>query len=294
MKYRISFSHPKRCASRWVLSIVVGLTCAVAQAFAESPVSGDTSEFWGKWQQGALIRGKVQPGTQVSFAGKAVHVTPDGRFVLGLGRDAAPHATVTIIDSAGKSREHIFDVAQREYHIQRIEGVASKHVTPPASVTERIRAEAEQVYLARQTVGDNPDFLQSFQWPLKGPITGVYGSQRFYNGEPRSPHYGVDIAAPTGTPVKAPAAGIVTLAHDDMYYSGGTLIVDHGYGLSSTFIHLHKIHVKPGQRVEQGDLIAEVGASGRATGPHLDWRMNWFDARVDPQLLMAEQGQPTP
>ena len=136
---------------------------------------------------------------------------------------------------------------------------------------------------------DRADYLEEFVWPLRGAITGVYGSQRVYNGVPKSPHYGIDIAGPTGAPVIAPAPGLVSFAAADLYYSGGTLIVDHGHGLSSTFIHLNKVLVKAGQRVEKGQIIAEVGASGRATGPHLDWRMNWMGVRVDPGLLMKNK-----
>ena len=134
-------------------------------------------------------------------------------------------------------------------------------------------------------------FLAGFIWPLQGPITGVYGSQRILNGEPRRPHFGVDVAAPTGTPVVAPADAIVTLVHPDMYFSGGTLIMDHGHGLSSTFIHLHKVLVEEGQVVKQGDVVAEVGATGRVTGPHLDWRMNLFTVRIDPELLVPPMPQ---
>lgn len=263
--------------------------CLALLAAALAPLKVFGLEIDGVWQQGALIRGHVEPGTTVVFGDHTVRVTATGDFILGLGRDAAPEATLTITSAEGAVQEHHFEVLQREYQIQRIEGIKKEHVTPPESLTQRIRAEAAQVWKARQIQSDYLDFMQSFEWPLTGPITGVYGSQRFYNGVPRSPHYGVDIAAPKGTPVKAPAAGVVTLAHDDMFYSGGTLILDHGYGLSSTFIHLHKILVKPGQRVKQGEVIAEVGASGRATGPHLDWRLNWFHERLDPQLLMSAQ-----
>lgn len=262
---------------------VCATVCALASAYTLA------LEVDGIWQQGALISGRVEPGSTVEFDNRSVSVTAAGKFILGLGRDAAPQATLTITTPDGEVEQHQFDVLQREYQIQRIEGVQAKHVTPPESVTKRIQAEAALVWKARQIHSDYLDFMQPFAWPLKGPITGVYGSQRFYNGVPRSPHYGLDIAAPTGTPVTAPAAGVVTLAYDDMFYSGGTLILDHGYGLSSTFIHLHKILVEPGQRVEQGEVVAEVGASGRATGPHLDWRLNWFHERLDPQLLMSEQ-----
>jgi murein DD-endopeptidase MepM/ murein hydrolase activator NlpD len=135
------------------------------------------------------------------------------------------------------------------------------------------------------------DFAGAFHWPLEGPITGVYGSQRVYNDVPGRPHYGVDVAAATGTPITTPAPGLVTLAHPDMFYSGGTVIIDHGYGISSTMMHLSKVLVDVGQEVVPGDIIAEVGASGRATGPHLDWRMNWFKVRIDPQLLVQPMGQ---
>ena len=143
---------------------------------------------------------------------------------------------------------------------------------------------------ARTRDSDRRDFLDDFVWPASGPITGIYGSQRFYNGEPRNPHYGVDIAAPTGSPVVAPADGVVTLVHPDMFFSGGTLLIDHGFGVSSTFIHLHRVLVKEGQEVKQGEKIAEIGASGRATGPHLDWRLNWYDERLDPQWFMSAPG----
>lgn len=145
---------------------------------------------------------------------------------------------------------------------------------------------------ARDRIELDTAFAQDFIWPAVGPISGVYGSRRILNGEPRRPHYGVDVAGPVGQPVYAPADGLVTLYVPDMYYSGGTMIIDHGYGISSTFLHLSKEHVEVGQRVKQGDLIAEIGATGRVTGPHLDWRMNWFEKRVDPQLLVPSQPEP--
>ena len=158
---------------------------------------------------------------------------------------------------------------------------------PPEAVLKRIRHEVAEIKTARDTDSALLAFLSDFQWPLTGRISGVYGSQRIYNGKPGNPHLGVDIAAPTGSPVIAPASGVVTLVHEDMFYSGGTLVIDHGLGLSSTFIHLHKVLVKEGQEIRQGDLIAEIGASGRATGPHLDWRMNWYQERLDPQWFMG-------
>ena len=157
---------------------------------------------------------------------------------------------------------------------------------PPAEQLQRIKSDAQLVKAARQPITDKTDFLQGFIKPLNGPKTGVYGSQRFYNGVPKSPHYGVDYAAPTGTIVVAPAAGVVRLAHPDLFYSGGTMIIDHGHGLSSSFLHLSEILVTVGTRIERGAPIAKVGATGRATGPHLDWRMNWRNVRVDPELVL--------
>lgn len=250
-------------------------------------VSAQALEIQGEWQQGATLFGRVTPGTQVEFLGRQVRVSDEGLFVIGLGRDAESEVVLTLVEPDGEPRQLSYPVKQRDYQIQRVEGVPQKTVTPDPEQVARSRREAAMAWEARQLDDARTDFNQAFEWPLTGPITGVYGSQRYFNGEPRSPHYGIDIAAPTGTPVKAPAAGLVTLVHEDMFFSGGTLIVDHGHGLSSTFIHLHKILVKEGERVEQGDLIAQVGATGRVTGAHLDWRMNWFDQRVDPELLVG-------
>ncbi len=250
-------------------------------------VSAQALEIQGEWQQGATLFGRVEPGTQIEFLDRQVRVSDEGLFVIGLGRDADAEAVLTLIGPGGERRERRYSVEQREYQIQRIEGVPQKTVTPDPEQVARSRREAIMAWEARQLNDARLDFTQNFAWPLIGPITGVYGSQRYFNGAPRAPHYGIDIAAPTGTPVQAPAAGLVTLVHENMFFSGGTLIVDHGHGLSSTFIHLHKILVEEGDRVEQGDVIAQVGATGRVTGAHLDWRMNWFDQRVDPQFLVG-------
>ncbi len=241
----------------------------------------------GEWQQGAIIRGSVPPGTELTVDDKPIQVSDQGLFVFGLDRDAAASLTLTVKTPGEEPETRQFEVKPRDYRIQRIEGVPQSTVTPNPEQVARSRKEAAMAWKARQKELARTDFMADFQWPLVGIITGVYGSQRYYNGEPRRPHYGVDIAAPQGTPVMAPAPGVVTLVHDDMFFSGGTLIVDHGQGLSSTFIHLHKILVEEGDEVTQGQAIAQVGATGRATGPHLDWRMNWFDRRVDPTTLVG-------
>ena len=195
-----------------------------------------------------------------------------------------------VFPGGGHARRDLL-VAQREYRIQRIDGLPPRKVTPTAEDMVRIREEYALVRKARSRVDERQDFLGGFVWPAEGRISGVYGSQRILNGVPKRPHFGVDIAAPVGTVVRAPADGVVTLTHDDMFFSGGTLIVDHGHGLSSTFIHLNRILVKEGDRVRQGDPIAEIGATGRVTGPHLDWRINLLDARLDPQLLVGPMTQ---
>lgn len=240
----------------------------------------------GEWQQGGVIIGIVPQGTQVEYRGKQLHISPAGEFVIGLGREAEEHANIVTIDSNGVRKEHEFSVKKRTYKIQKVNGVPQRTVEPDPAQVERAKREAQLAADARR--GDLPltFFAQKFEWPLIGPVTGVYGSQRFYNGVPNSPHYGVDIAKPVGTLVKAPAGGVVTLVHPDMFFSGGTLIIDHGHGLSSTFIHLSEVLVKKGDAITQGQAIAKVGKTGRATGPHLDWRMNWFEERVDPQLLV--------
>jgi murein DD-endopeptidase MepM/ murein hydrolase activator NlpD len=178
-------------------------------------------------------------------------------------------------------------VAPRTYDVQRIDGLPPAQVTPPPEALKRIAEDVQQTRAARGRDTARTDFARGFTWPCQGPISGVYGSQRILNGQPKQPHYGVDVAAPVGTKVRAPAGGIVSLAVPDMYYTGGTLMIDHGHGLTSTMMHLSKVLAKVGQEVKQGDVVAEVGATGRVTGPHLDWRISWFDSRVDPQRLVG-------
>lgn len=261
----------------WLILLLVSPT-----AFADL-----LKDLKGELTQGSMVIGTTtEPGVRVELDGVSVPVSTDGTFVFGFGRDAGSEATLTLTGPEGVQEQHTLKVTPREYNLQYIEGIPQKMMSPDAAALKRIRKENAMVAKARRVQSQRQDFLQKFIWPSKGPISGVYGSQRFYNGEPRRPHFGVDIAAPMGAPVIAPANGKVTLTHDDMFFSGGTLIVDHGYGISSTFIHLSEILVKEGQEVAQGDLIARVGASGRATGPHLDWRMNWNKTRLDPQLLL--------
>jgi murein DD-endopeptidase MepM/ murein hydrolase activator NlpD len=263
-----------------VLTGVAGLLIAVA-------VEGNTLNLDGKPMQGALVIGRTDPGTAVKIDGNAVRVSNDGVFLLGFGRDAPTKAALDVIFADGSRVHRDLIVAQRSYDVQRVDGLPAAKVSPSEKDMVRIRKENAEVKQARARNDAREDFLKGFTWPLKGRISGVYGSQRILNGEPRRPHFGVDIAAPVGAIVRAPADGIVTLTNNDMFFSGGTLIVDHGHGLSSTFMHLSAILVENSQLVRQGDIIAEVGATGRVSGPHLDWRMNLLDARLDPQLLVG-------
>ena len=274
------------------LSVLLGIPCLLAilvlLSSPAAPAAEPSVQLDGPRVQGGLVRGRVAPGSTVEFEGERVRVSRDGWFLIGFGRDAPPKAVLSVVSPDGRRQRYGLAVKPREYRIQRIDGLPPGKVTPRSKEDlARIRREVAMVKRARLTDDARTDFLGGFRWPIKGPISGVYGSQRILNGEPRQPHYGVDIAVPTGTKALAPAAGVVTLAHPDMFFSGGTLIVDHGHGLSSAFLHLSRILVKKGQRVAQGQPIAEVGATGRVTGPHLDWRINLFGRRIDPELLVG-------
>ena len=243
-------------------------------------------ELNGESVQGGLIFGLTQPGNQIFLDDTEVMVSGDGKFLIGFGRDETGDRLLRVKGGPGFDELVTLTVAAREYKLEKVDGLPPRTVTPDPAAAKRIAEEAAMVSAARSRRDSRTDYTRGFAWPAQGRISGVYGSQRILNGEPRRPHFGLDIAAPAGSPVYAPAAGIVTLNHPDMHFSGGTLILDHGQGLSSTFLHLSKILVEAGTTVQQGDLIAEIGSTGRASGPHLDWRMNWLNRRVDPQLLM--------
>ncbi len=261
---------------------------------AEPAASTPCLELQGQLVQGGLIWGRVAPGSQVSLDGQSLEVLADGTTFAGFGRDAGSKAELRVEGADNCSQT--LHISKREYKIQRVEGVPSRTVTPPKEQLDRIARERALVAAAKGRRIDRPDILSEtlagFVWPVQGPISGVYGSQRVYNGKPGSPHYGIDVAVPTGTPVHAPAPGVVTLAEGDLFYSGGTVILDHGYKLSSSFLHMSKVTVEVGQVIAAGDLIGEVGATGRATGPHLDWRMSWGPHRIDPELLVPPMPKP--
>jgi murein DD-endopeptidase MepM/ murein hydrolase activator NlpD len=245
----------------------------------------------GNFVQGGLVIGHAAPGSRIRLNGRPIKQRADGRFLIGFGRNAKPKAALELLHQDGTAVMRMLIIAARKYKIQRITGLPPKMVTPPARVLARIRAEGKAIRAARLNDTARPWFDSGFMWPAKGPVSGVYGSQRILNGKPRRPHYGVDVAAPKGTPVLAAAAGIVRIAKTDMYYTGGTVLIDHGYGLNSVYSHLSKVTVSAGKAVRKGQVIGAVGATGRVTGAHLDWRVNLFLTRLDPALLVPPMGK---
>ncbi|WOT07011.1 M23 family metallopeptidase [Shewanella sp. DAU334] len=243
-------------------------------------------ELMGDFKQGALIRAQVEPGTKVFLNDTAITVNAKGQFAFGFAREAELEQVLKLVYPDGLTELKPLKIAKREYKIQQVNGISKKIMKPDPKAQTRAAKDSKQVRAARERFTASDAFSQTFIWPLTGRISGVYGSQRVYNGKPGTPHYGVDVAAKTGTVVVAPADGVISLSVPDMFYSGGTMIIDHGYGVSSSFLHLSKLYVKEGQVVKQGEKVAEVGATGRVTGPHLDWRINWYQMKLDPTTIV--------
>lgn len=240
----------------------------------------------GDFSQGGVVMGQGPAGAGLRLGSRPVPLGSSGDFIFGFNRDEAPSLPFQVTYPDGRELTLTLRIAPRRYDIQRIDGLPSAQVTPPPAVLERIRRENAEIALLRQRDTRRLDFLSGWIWPADGPVSGVYGSQRILNGEARQPHFGLDIAAPTGTPVRASTDGEVVMAEADLYFTGGTIILDHGHGITAAYSHLSRLSVKVGQRVRQGEVIGAIGATGRATGPHLDWRVNWFDVRLDPQRLL--------
>ena len=244
------------------------------------------AEFKGKFIQGHFILGKTDPGENVWVDDQKVRVTKDGFFVFGLGRDRKYDVTITL-QKKDKKEKIIKKVIKRKYKIQKIDGLPEKKVTPPKELYERIKKENKIIARARSVNSNLEFFKKKFINPLdKAIVTGVYGSQRVLNGKPRWPHYGVDFAAKEGTEIKAMLDGTATMVESDLFYTGGTLIFDHGHGISTLYMHMKNIYVEKGQKVKQGDIIGTVGSTGRSTGAHLDIRLNWFGIRLDPATVL--------
>tara|TARA_E500000178_G_scaffold33849_1_gene30643 strand:+ start:1083 stop:1877 length:795 start_codon:yes stop_codon:yes gene_type:complete len=244
------------------------------------------TEFKGKFEQGSFILGKTEPNSTVKVDNKKIRVSKDGFFAFGLGRDRKNDVVIKVSKDE-KSEVFTKKIYKRKYKIQRIDGLPSKQVTPPPEVFSRIKKDNILIGEARSLNSEYDYFKNKFIYPIdKYIITGIYGSQRILNGKPRRPHYGIDFHAPEGTPVKAMMDGEVTLAEKDMYFTGGTIIFDHGHGVSTLYMHMKDIKVKIGQKVKQGQIVGTLGQSGRATGPHLDVRLNWFDVKLDPKSIL--------
>lgn len=244
------------------------------------------TEVRGELTQGGLVRGRAGADSRVTLDGTAIRVGGDGRFLLGFGRDAAARATLVVRDASGNRNVRELAIEQRSYDVQRIDGLPQNQVEPNEKDLKRIKADQARINAARARFTDQPFAFDDFAWPATGPISGVYGSQRILNGQPRRPHFGVDVAAPAGTPLKAPAGGVVSLADADLFFTGGTIMIDHGHGLSSIFAHMQKVAIKEGDKLAQGDVVGELGGTGRATGPHLHWGIYLFAVPLDPQLLV--------
>jgi len=260
---------------------------------ASATVACDQPELPAQIQQGALAQGCVPAGSRLWLDDREISVDADGRVVFGIGRDQSSPLTLRWRDAKGADQSLPIPVKSRDWKIERVDGLPQQTVTPNPKIAERIGREQRAVAATRNEDRGDDAWRAGFLRPAEGRISGVYGSQRIPNGTPKSPHYGMDIAVPTGTPIRAPAAGVVSFADPDLYLTGGTVLIDHGHGLNSSFLHMSRLDVKVGERVEQGQVIGAVGATGRATGPHLHWGFNWFDVRLDPALLPAPSGGQT-
>ncbi|HUE65530.1 MAG TPA: M23 family metallopeptidase [Rhizomicrobium sp.] len=263
------------------------LFAGAALSLAALPAGADDKpvrfSVTGALAQGSLALGTAPPGSLVALDGRPLRITADGRFVFGFGPDQTKASLITVRYPDGDGDSSSFTPTPRQYEVQRVTGLPQKTVTPPPEVAARIAHEAETIYLARLTDSPGTDFLSGFDWPAPGIESGLFGSRRIDNGVPMAPHYGVDMAAPTGTPVHAPADGLVSIC-DDYYLDGGFTLIDHGQGVSTSYLHQSKRLVKAGEVVKRGQAIGLIGATGRATGPHLHWAMNWFELRLDPSL----------
>ena len=239
----------------------------------------------GDFIQGGLVKGKTDNNISLKFKKRLLRKTPKGLFVIGFGRDHPQTANLSLKINQKWITKNI-NIKKRVYKTQIINGLEKKMVTPPKSFYDRIIRENKAIKNIRNLDSDIDFIFEEFNWPAKGIISGVFGSQRILNGKPKRPHYGIDIAAKKGTSVIAPIESIVRMAEKDLYYTGGTIMLDHGHGVTSVYSHLSLINVNVGDKVKKGQKIGEIGSTGRSTGPHLDWRINWFLERLDPALLV--------
>ena len=273
-----------------MMAIWTVLFCTASMAVTTNSAAREDSAILlklvsGKAVQGGMLVFQTKAGTKIILDGLELPVSADGLFVLGFHRDDVNPQELRAMDASGKTAKLTLTPEMRDWEIQRIDNLPTNMVTPPEAVITRIKKDIKNVKAARAVISDFDDVLKNgFVWPVWGRISGIYGAQRILNGKPRQPHYGIDIAAPSGVAVRAAGAGRVTMAMD-LYFTGGTVIIDHGFGLNSTYSHLKDMYVRPGDRVTRGGVIGSVGSTGRSTGPHLDWRINWRHKRLDPLLI---------
>ena len=268
---------PVKFALKTVVSFV--LCCVTYVSHAQIKLSGEIT-------QGGLIVGKTQAQSTVMLNDQLLPVSSNGDYVFAFSRNDTTTYTLSITSPTGEVEQKTFTPTKREYKISRVEGISKKIMNPDPKDQKRAKEDSIAIGKVRKVSSDLTAFSNGFIAPRNARLTGVYGSQRFYNGEPKNPHYGVDYAGKIGAEVKAPADGKILLWVPDMFYSGGTMVIDHGHGITSNFLHLSDSLFNVGDMVKQGQVVAKVGNSGRVTGPHLDWRMNWHKVRFDPQLAM--------
>ena len=250
-----------------------------------------------KIAQAELSVGRLPPGSQVfriHTDGKRepIRVSANGLFVIAASKEQTAPIELELVLQDTHRFSHQVRITPREFPVEHVRGVPQATVTPDPETAARIAKEQAEVTAQRNRDDARDDFSAQFIWPVSGRISGRFGSQRVYNGKPGSGHSGMDIAAASGTAVKAPAAGLVTYANANMFLTGGTVLLDHGHGVSSNFLHLSRLDVAAGDYVRQGQVIGAVGATGRASGPHLHWGMNWFSTRIDPQTLVKAELNP--
>lgn len=263
--------------STLLLSSMLNATPSAATCGVQAPA---------KVQPGQLIILRAQPQTWLKAQGRLLKQAPNGAAVFGISRDAASPVQIQVKAANGCQAIVKISVTKRVYKVEKVNGVPQNTVTPDPKTQARIAQEQALIQQARSVESSRLDWLASFQWPAKGRISGVYGSQRVINGTPLSPHLALDIALPTGTPFVATLPGKVSLAHEDMVLTGKTLVIDHGFGINSVYIHMSRLDVKTGDEVKAGQTLGAIGATGRASGPHLHFQVQWFQEKLDPALLM--------
>lgn len=267
-----------------ILGLLAVLFAASAPARPESN-RARTLSYAGELTQGGFVRGTLPAGTRAAVLGETpLRLAADGRFFAAFDRDSPASLTLRITHADGRNEAAPLVIAPRQWNIQRINAPLRGSVSSEA-FWQRRKPELDLINAARARFTPAEGWRQDFIWPVKGRISGLFGRQRIYRGEPGSFHTGIDIAPGADVPFAAPAAGVVVLARSGFSLEGGLIIIDHGAGLNSAFLHASKFLVTEGDIVRQGQMIGHVGATGRATGPHLHWSLKWHDARLDPLLF---------